>query len=286
MFYWNLLWLAGLILIFSTVAGRVERTWISGPMLFTGLGLLLGPLGLDLLELPIDGEMLRRLAELTLALVLFSDAANADLPVLRRSARLPLRLLSLGLPLSILLGWLLGLWFFPQLSLFEAAVLATLLAPTDAALGEAVVTDSRVPPRLREGLNVESGLNDGICVPIVLLCLALAGSADGADRPWHLALLLPVQEIGIGLLVGLVCTGASVALLQFAGNRQWLVPSWQQIPVVALALLCFSAAQWLEGSGFIAAFCGGLLFNALGEPHRGILLDAARTSGDTLSLIT
>ena len=286
MFYSNLLWLTGLILLFSLMAGRLERSWVSGPMLFTGLGLLLGPLGLDLLVLPIDGELLGRLAELTLALVLFSDAASADRQVLRRNARLPLRLLALGLPLTILFGWLLGLWFFPRLGLFEAALLAALLAPTDAALGEAVVTDVRVPPRLREGLNVESGLNDGICVPIVLLCLALASGTDGADRPWHLALLLVAREIGIGLLAGLVCAGAGVALLHLAGRRRWLAPEWRQIPVVALALLCFSAAQWLAGSGFIAAFCGGLLFGALGDPHRKILLGAARASGDTLSLIT
>jgi len=171
--------LALFILVYSAIAGRVERTWVSGPIVFAIFGLLIGPVGLDLLSFKADGETIRTLAELTLALVLFTDAAGADLPVLRRTEALPARLLLIGLPLTILLGFGVGVLLFEKLSLFEVALLATMLAPTDAALGKAVVTNEAVPNAVRQGLNVESGLNDGICVPILFVFLALATGKGG-----------------------------------------------------------------------------------------------------------
>lgn len=144
------------------------------------------------------------MAELTLALVLFTDAAQADLDVLKISLQIPGRLLLVGLPLTILMGFSLGVLIFPGIPLFEIAVLATMLAPTDAALGKAVVTNMSVPAALREGLNVESGFNDGICVPVLLVFLALATHAVTHESGFHLALLLVMREIGIGAAVGLL----------------------------------------------------------------------------------
>jgi len=181
--YQDLAVLALFILVYSSVAGRVERTWVSGPIVFTIFGLLIGPVGLDLLSLKADGETIRTLAELTLALVLFTDAAGADLAVLKRTEALPARLLLIGLPLTILLGFGVGVLLFEKLSLFEVALLATMLAPTDAALGKAVVTNEAVPNTVRQGLNVESGLNDGICVPILFVFLALATEKAGEGGP-------------------------------------------------------------------------------------------------------
>jgi NhaP-type Na+/H+ or K+/H+ antiporter len=163
--YQNLAILAAFVLVYSAVAGRIEKTPISGAIVAMGFGLVCGPLGLRIFTPHVDGELLRTLAELTLALVLFTDAANANLSVLKISLQLPERLLLIGLPLTILLGFGIGILVFPGMGLFELAVLATMLAPTDAALGKAVVTNPAVPAALREGLNVESGLNDGICVP-------------------------------------------------------------------------------------------------------------------------
>jgi sodium/hydrogen antiporter len=284
--YLDLAILALFILVYSSVAGRVERTWVSGPIVFTLFGLLIGPVGLDLLSFKTDGETLRTLAELTLALVLFTDAAGADMGVLRKTEALPIRLLLIGLPLTILLGFGVGVLIFKQLSLVEIALLTTMLAPTDAALGKAVVSNKAVPDSVRQGLNVESGLNDGICVPILFVFLALASGKGGEGGPWQLAMELVAEEIGIGLAVGLALTTMAASLLRFAKGKGWFTHTWIQIPVVALALGCFAVAQFLGGSGFIAAFTGGLLFGALAKQHREEFLLAAEGTGDTLALIT
>jgi NhaP-type Na+/H+ or K+/H+ antiporter len=284
--YQDLAILALFILVYSSVAGRVERTWVSGPIVFTIFGLLIGPLGLDLISFKADGETMRTLAELTLAMVLFTDAAGADMGVLRKAKALPIRLLLIGLPLTILLGFGIGVLLVEKLSLFEVALLATMLAPTDAALGKAVVTNEAVPDPVRQGLNVESGLNDGICVPILFVFLALATGKAGEGGPWKLAMLLVAEEIGIGLAVGLLLTTMAGWLLKFAKGQGWLTHTWIQIPVVALALGCFAVAQFLGGSGFIAAFSGGLLFGVLAKQHREEFLLAAEGTGDTLALIT
>ena len=278
--------LAFFALLYSCVAGRIERTWLSGPIIFTLFGLLVGPVGFDLLPLDTDGETMQTLAELTLALVLFTDAAGADMGVLRKAKALPIRLLLIGLPLTILLGFGLGVFMIEKLSLFEIALLATLLAPTDAALGKAVVTNEVVPDKVRQGLNVESGLNDGICVPILFVFLALASGQAGEGGPWQLALKLVAEEIGIGLAVGLGLTAIAAVLLKYARGKQWLTHTWIQVPVVALAFGCFGLAQLIGGSGFIAAFSGGLLFAALGKQVREEFLRAAEAAGDVLALIT
>src|SRR5690348_11243688 len=127
--------LAAVLLIYSAVAGWVARSWVSGPIIFTVAGLILGPVGLRLLSIPITAHELRTLAELALAMVLFTDAAHADLSIVRRTVTIPSRLLLIGLPLTIILGFLVGLVLFPKLTIFEVALLAALLAPTDAALG-------------------------------------------------------------------------------------------------------------------------------------------------------
>jgi NhaP-type Na+/H+ or K+/H+ antiporter len=195
-------------------------------------------------------------------------------------------LLLVGLPLTILLGFGFGVLLFDNLSFFEVALLATMLAPTDAALGKAVVTNQAVPDSIRQGLNVESGLNDGICVPILFVFLALATGEAGDGSPWYLAMVLVAEEIGIGLAVGLLLTSLAGWLLRFAGRRQWLTHTWIQVPVVALAFACFATAQSLGGSGFIAAFTGGLLFGVLAKQHRDEFLRAAEGVGDTFALIT
>jgi NhaP-type Na+/H+ or K+/H+ antiporter len=288
--YETLALLAVFVLVYSAVAGAVERSWISGPIIFTLFGLMIGPVGFDLLSLQTDREMIKALAEVTLAMVLFTDAAGADMGVLKKTSGLPARLLLIGLPLTIVLGFGVAALLVDSLSLFAIAILATMLAPTDAALGKAVVTNEAVPDEVRQGLNVESGLNDGICVPVLLVFLTLALDKAGDEGPWTLALKLVVEEIGIGLAVGLVLTYAAVRLLKFARHRHWLTHTWIQIPVVALALSCFAVAQLLGGSGFIAAFSGGILAGILDahlskEVKEEFLL-ASEGTGDTLALIT
>jgi len=226
------------------------------------------------------------LADLTLALVLFIDAANADLSVLKRNVVIPRRMLLFGLPLTIMLGFGVGLLVFDQLSLFTVAILATMLAATDAALGKAVITNQNVPARIREGLNVESGLNDGICVPILFLFIALALGTDTGGSSTAFAVKLVAKEVGIGLVVGLAMAAVGASILKYCWNRGWITEIWLQLPVVALALACFAVAQTLHGSGYVAAFVGGLLFGSYPTSARHGLLLGAESASETMALLT
>jgi NhaP-type Na+/H+ or K+/H+ antiporter len=284
--YENLAILAFFIFLYSISSGGLERTPISGAVVFTAFGVIMGPLGLAWLQLDLEAEVLRTLAELTLAILLFSDASNANLNILKQNIRFPQRLLLVGLPITIVLGFAVGLLLFDSLTVFEIAILATMLAPTDAALGKAVVTNQSVPENIRESLNFESGLNDGICVPILFVFLALATNSGGEEGVTILALTLVAEEIGIGAVVGIVLTFSAVLLLKQCKPRGWITETWRQLPVIVLAVSCFAIAQILGGSGFIAAFVGGLLFGALAKQHKHHLLLAAEGTGDTLALIT
>ena len=285
--YENVAILGTFIFLYSIVSGGLEKTPINGALVFIGFGLLVGPLGLDLLTGDIDSEGLSTLAELTLALLLFADAATANLDELKRFSGIPIRLLLIGLPLTILLGFGAGVVLFGELGLLEIALLATMLAPTDAALGKAVVTNKAVPSNIRESLNVESGLNDGICVPVLFLFLILATKTGVEQGTTQLALTLLAEEIGIGAGVGIGLTLLGWLLLKRFGERGWVTETWVQLPVPALAVACFAVAQWVGGSGFIASFVGGLLFGRLvSKQHKHKLLLAAEGTGDTLALIT
>ena len=284
--YENLAIIAAFVFVYSSLGAGLERTPFSGALVFSAFGLAFGPLGLGLITLDVGAEGLRTLAEMTLALVLFIDAANANLGVLKEKIRLPRRLLLVGLPLTILLGYLVGVLVFDGLGVFEIALIATMLAPTDAALGKAVVTNESVPTDVRESLNVESGLNDGICVPVLFVFLALATGSAAEDSTTMLALKLVAEEIGIGLAVGLALTWFGSRLLEFCAARGWVSETWRQLPVVALAVVCFAVAQSVGGSGFIACFAGGMLFGWIAKENRHKLLMAAEGTGDTLALIT
>ena len=284
--YENLAILAAFIFLYSLVSGGLEKTLFNGAIVFTAFGLILGPLGFGFLSLEVDAEGLSTLAELTLALVLFTDASNANLRELKHSFHIPKKLLLIGLPLTILLGFVGGFLIFDGLALFEIALIATMLAPTDAALGKAVVTNEGVPSNIREGLNVESGLNDGICVPILFIFLALATSTGAEGSTTMLALRLVTEAIGIGVVVGVGLTFLGVRMLKQFVDKGWVTETWRQLPVPALAVTCFAVAQWLGGSGFIACFVGGMLFGGLAKQHKHDLLLAAEGTGDTLALIT
>ena len=283
--YVELAILALFIFVYSIVAGRIERSAISGPMVFVVAGFLMGPFGFGWLKGDATSDDLRTLADLTLALILFIDAANADTAILKRQFRIPSRMLILGLPGVIALGFGLAVLMFDGLSLYEAAILATMLAATDAALGKAVITNKAVPAQIREGLNIESGLNDGICVPIVLFFIALAvGGAHGESEASALALV--AQELGIGLAVGLSLAFVGALLMRWCMKQGWVTEIWMQVTVVGLAVASFAVAQSLHGSGYIAAFTGGLLFGFMAKDATHKLVLAAEGTGETLALAT
>ncbi len=284
--YETLAVLALFAFIYSLIAGRIEKTWISGPIIFCAFGVLVGPHGLNLLPIAAEPEEIKQMAELTLAMVLFTDAADANMAVLRRNAILPARLLLIGLPLTIGLGFLVGWVLFDQVAALEIALLATMLAPTDAALGKPVIVNPQIPDQYREGLNVESGLNDGICVPILMIFLELATRNGEQGAGVSMVLSHFAAEIGIGAAVGLGLTFIGVLFGRFAEKRGWVSKLWSMLSVPALALGCFGLAQHLGGSGFIAAFTGGLLFDTLLGKAREPWLEEAESLGNIFALIT
>jgi len=284
--YEELAILAIYVFIYSIIAGRIERGFFSGPIVFVASGVIFGPLVLGLFDQPITTRELRILADLTLALVLFIDAANADLSTLRRYIKIPSRMLFIGLPGAILLGFGFAVLLFDGLSLFEAAILATMLAATDAALGKAVITNKSVPIHVREGLNAESGLNDGLCVPVLFVFIALAEGVGAHGSGMSLAVTLVAEELGIGLLVGIGLTAIAAPLLRACWRRGWVTEVWVQVTIIALAIACFTVAQSLHGSGYIAAFTGGLLFGHLAKDSTHKLVLAAEGDAETLAMLT
>ncbi len=265
---WALAVVALALIAFGVVSRRVDGTPLTPAIIFVGIGLLVGTQALDLLDTSPSGEAVKVLAEATLTVVLFADASRIDLRALRQEYAVPARLLGFGLPLTIALGGLIAVALFGALSVPEAFVLAVLLAPTDAALGQAVVTEPRLPSRIRQGLNVESGLNDGICVPLLFILLAVAEAEDGQVGTAHAARLVG-EEIGFGIVGGVVAGAVVAAAITFGSRRGLIERSWLQILPVAGAALSYGIAAPLGGSGFIAAFVAGMTFAALRRPTEG-----------------
>lgn len=284
--YYTVAVLALILFFYCIVADRLEKTVFGGAIAFTAIGVVFGTDGFGILDIAPNAQGLSVLAELTLALLLFADASTADFKELKRSGTLPKRLLLIGLPLTIILGIFFGWTLFSAITILEIALLATILAPTDAALGKAVVTDENVPRPIRSGLNFESGLNDGICVPIFLAFLAFIMNTAGDQSFGEIAVHLIVEEVGIGALTGVGIAGLGALVIKLRKSRGEFSVNWQQLLVPALALACFSTAQWLGGSGFIASFVGGLLFGWVGQEKTKNYLQAAEGLGDSLTLLT
>ena len=254
-------------------------------MVFVAGGILVSDEALGWLDPAIESETVRWVAEATLTVVLFSDASRIDLAALRREYVLPLRLLAIGLPLTIVAGALAGIAVLPELAFVEVVLLAIVLAPTDAALGQAVVTDPRVPSRVRQGLNVESGLNDGICVPLLLIAIAIAEAEEGAIGNGE-ALELVLEEIGYGCLGGVIAGLAAAAVVRVGVMRRLVDEIWVQVVPVAGAALAYGLAVWMGGSGFIAAFVGGAVFGGLRREVGGDVTLFLEETGGVLGAVT
>jgi NhaP-type Na+/H+ or K+/H+ antiporter len=270
-----------LVVLYSLVARRLEGTPITAPMVFVTAGIVAAATGE--IDLPVDvttvetasgadsvtveiasGAFLFAL-EVTLALLLFSDAARLNLRKLRGSAALPGRLLLIGLPLTVALAGAVAFGLFDELVFWEALVLATVIAPTDAALGQSVVSNRRLPVRIRQALNVESGLNDGLAVPLFTIFLALAVAEEEVTA--KSAGLVILEKLGYGVLVGVAVGLVGGWLVTVASRRGWMTGVSQQLGVAAMAVLAWWSAEEIGGSGFIAAFVGGV---ALGGAARWV----------------
>lgn len=246
------------LVAWGLVSRRLERADLSAPIVFTLVGGLVAALGLE--DVEAAPETVKPLVEITLVWVLFSDAARVRLQEIRQDAGRYVRLLGIGLPLSMLAGWGLGVVLFPGLGVWLALLVGAALAPTDAALGVPVVTNKVVPSRIRRLIAVESGLNDGIATPVVMLAIAGSASAEGiAGAPGAVEALL---ELLLGVVVGSAVGFGGGWLLRRARQLGWAEENFAGIAVLALAAAAYAAALVLHGNGFVAAFCGGMAFGA------------------------
>ena len=275
--------IAALFLGYAMVSGRLEGTVITAPLVFAAFGFAAASGGL--MSINVEHSAIHIVAELTLILVLFTDAARIDLNRVREDHNLPTRMLLLGLPLAVAAGTFVAVALFPAFSFWEAALLAALLAPTDAALGQSVVSAKSVPLRIRQSINIESGLNDGIALPIVLLCAALAGAASGANETndW---LRFGVLQITLGPLVGAIIGFGGAGLIDTAAERRWATNAFQGIGILALSLLAYVVAEIVGGNGFISAFVAGAVFgNTIRHPCT-YLFEFMESEGQLFMLIT
>ncbi len=278
----GLLSLALIVFVYGVLSRHLDRWAITAPMVFVAVGWLIGPDGFSVLNIGFEQSGVRLLAEATLVLVLYADATRIDLMVLRRQLKMPGRLLGIGLPLTIISGGLLAGWLIPGISVAEGLLIGAILAPTDAALGQAVISDKRVPVRVRQALNVESGLNDGIALPMVTALVALAAAEADLETPtfW---LQFALREIGLGVLVGVAVGVAGGYIIHRAWELEWVTGPARQLATLAVAVGAFSLTEMVDGNGFIAAFVAGLAF---GAAARDIADDAAYFTEDVSQLAT
>ena len=279
-----LTWTAAILLVYAALRPRLEHLQVSAALFFTAAGFLVGPV-LGAVHLDIGSEDVKTLAEATLVLVLFTDASRISLRELRRERGVPERLLGIGLPLTLVVGTVAAIAVLPSLTMVEALLLAVMLSCTDAALGKAVVTDPRVPSAVRQGLNVESGLNDGLCVPIFLVALTAAEAEQGALGDGE-AMRVVAEQLGFG-----ACAGVLSALLGVLALRLSRPPArapWGQILPVSVALLSAGLAHAWGGSIFIAAFVAGAVTAFV--PSRDTRIDEhtelLEEGGEVLNAIT
>src|SRR5688500_223543 len=274
--------LASVVFAFGLVSRRLEGTILTAPIVFVAAGMVLGPAGLGVVEFGLDDHTVLLLGEIALALVLFTDAARIDLSALRQNQGLPLRLLGIGMPLTIAFGTATAALLLTDLSFWEAAIVGTVLAPTDAALGQAVVSNPRVPARVRQALNVEAGLNDGLSVPFLALFLILAVEEERLSA--NLWIRFALEQVGLGLLVGIGVGLVGGWLVSQASRRAWMTESFQRIAMLALAIIAWALADQIGGNGFIAAFVGGLAVGPTVERVGEQLIRLTEAEGQLLNL--
>lgn len=273
------------ILLFGFLSRRAEQSILTPPIFFVLVGLCVAGLGGGE-HLEISEHMVHTLAEITLVMVLFTDASRIRLGMLRKFHDLPIRLLMIGMPLTVVLGTAAAVGLFPNFTLWEAALLAAILAPTDAALGQAVVSSPKVPVRIRQSLNVESGLNDGIALPLVLVFLSTCASAIpglGGTEYW---LRFAALQVTLGPLVGILVGYLGAKLICGATAREWMNETFQHLSTLGLALLAFAGAELVHGNGFIAAFVAGLTLGNTADDSMGEgLYEFAEAEGQLLTLL-
>lgn len=254
-----ILLVAGLILGYGIFSKLSEKSVITAPMVFVTVGLVASFFVSEEIRSNVQAPWVKVVAELTLILVLFVDSSTLDFRRVYIERSLPIRLLLIGLPITMVLGILFAVPLFPDQNIWLLAMMALILSPTDAALGLAVVTSEQVPPRIRQTINVESGLNDGIALPPILVCLAvLSGEAqtDSGASYWG---LFTVKQFIFGPIIGGLVGWAGGTIVERAARHGWMNETFQRLASLSIAILAYAFAEMVDGNGFIAAYFAGML---------------------------
>ena len=280
----TILGIALVVLGYGFFSRLLNRFNISGPMVFTAIGVLLSPLVLGGKPVNPNAQTVQIVAEVALITILFSDAAFINLKHLLNNEnwRIPVRLLFVSLPISIILAYYTAMLFFPNEEKLYLLLLALFLAPTDAALGKAVVSDERIPERVRNAINVESGLNDGIVFPILLSVLVLiSGSGDGSGWFGYV-----VKQIFIGAIAGGIIGYLGAKITQKAIDRGYMEHQYRNLTPIALAIFAYYMAEFVHGNGYISAFFTGLLYGNIAPSLRHSVEEFAESEGEFLIMIS
>lgn len=275
--------IAGVIFAYGIVSRTLGQWNVSAPMVFTGIGIIFGPSLIGVADYDLTGETGLLISEIALVVVLFADASRSDLQELRTDGSWSGRLLVVGMPLTIMAGTAAAVVLITGIEFWEAAVIAAVLAPTDAALGHAVVSSPRIPTRIRQTINVEAGLNDGLSIPFLFIFLGLAVDQASLDATaWF---TFGVQQIALGTIVGLLVGGGGGWLVQHAVRRGTITFSYERLVMVAIAIGSWALADQIGANGFIAAFVAGLAVARFAHDFGVRILDFAEREGQLLSVI-
>jgi len=245
----------GVILIFGLGSRLAERSIITAPMVFVTVGIIASFFITEEVRSNVQTPWVKVVAELTLIIVLFIDSSTIDIRHLMKDRQLPIRLLFIGLPVTMVAGILLAIPIFPDMNIWVLALMALILSPTDAALGMAVVTSERVPLRIRQAINVESGLNDGLALPPILVCLAVLSGAEPNVSYWG---LFTLKQFVFGPIIGAAVGYLGGYLVERASTRDWMNETYQRLASLPIPVLAYAGAELVHGNGFIAAFFSGL----------------------------
>ncbi len=275
--------LSALIFGYALVSRALVGLNVTGPMVFVTFGIICGPQVLGLAEFNPTGDAGLLVAEVALVIVLFADASRSNLAALRDDRSLPGRLLSIGMPLTIAAGALAAALILPGIEFWEGAVIAAILAPTDAALGHAVVSSRVVPEKIRQTISVEAGLNDGLSIPFLFLFLGLAVDQTSTDATAWFS--FGVQQIALGGATGLLVGGLGGWLVERAIQREAITYTFMRLSMLALALISWALADQLGGNGFVAAFAAGLAVARFRSDFGKPILDFAEREGQLLTLV-
>jgi sodium/hydrogen antiporter len=273
-----------LILGYGVFSRLSERSIITAPMVFVLVGMLASSFPVDFLREGINAPIVKIVAEITLVLVLFVDASTINLKALIKEKGLPIRLLFIGLPITMVLGILIGIPMFKGMDIWLIALMALILSPTDAALGQAVVTSKFVPEKIRQSINVESGLNDGIALPPILICLAALSESSSHGSGFSYWGLFTLKQFVFGPAIGGLVGWVGGKIVEKASDKGWMNQTFQRLASIALAILAFSLAELVHGNGFIAAFFAGMLLGTTTSAIRDRIQEFGEAEAQALVL--